>query len=52
MARLAEGRQEAGYHKVVWRALDQQGRAVPGGLYLARLPAADYTRSVKLVLLK
>ena len=52
MARLVDGHVEAGYHRVVWDGRDARGREVPTGLYIARLLAPEYTKSVKLVLLK
>ncbi|MCH7521361.1 MAG: T9SS type A sorting domain-containing protein [Candidatus Marinimicrobia bacterium] len=52
VARLADGRLEAGEHRVVWNGRDARGREVPTGLYIARMVTATYTKSIKLVLLK
>ena len=52
VVRLVDGHREAGYHQLVWNGRDARGREVPTGLYIARLLAPTYTRSIKLVLLK
>ncbi len=52
VVRLVDGHLEAGYHRVVWNGRDHRGREVPTGLYIARLFSPEYTRSIKLVLLK
>ena len=50
--RLIDRQVEAGYQQVVWNGRDTFGRQVPSGIYIARLLAPTYTRSIKLVLLK
>ena len=52
VAQLMSGLLSAGYHKVVWAGLDAFGRPVPSGTYIARLVTPDYTKSIKMVLLK
>ena len=50
--RLAEGNMPPGYHAAVWHGRDTAGRAVPSGLYIARLATLKYTKSIKMILLK
>ena len=52
VARLVEGREEAGYRQVVWNGRDRSGRALPSGMYIVRLVTPEHTKSIKLVLLK
>ncbi len=49
---LVEQRLEAGYHQLVWNGRDRRGREVPTGMYIVRLVTAEYTKSIKMVLLK
>jgi len=44
--------QTPGYHKVIWSGRDARGRSVSSGIYIARLVAPGYSKSVKMVLLK
>ena len=44
---LAEGYQEAGSYQVRW-----DGAGFPSGIYVARLVTPEYTKSIKMVLLK
>ncbi len=52
VSRLLQGRREAGTHQVVWDGADEQGRAVPSGIYLARMVTEDGVEVGKLVLAK
>lgn len=52
VSRLSIGTREAGYHRLQWEALDARGQELPSGIYIARLVTPEYSRSVKLVLLK
>ncbi|UCD38508.1 MAG: T9SS type A sorting domain-containing protein [Fidelibacterota bacterium] len=47
VARLVDGYIEPGYHQVQW-----DGREFASGIYIARLLAAEYSKSIKMVLLK
>lgn len=47
VAMLAEGRQEAGEHRVIWEA-----GACPSGVYFAKLEAGGETKNIKIVLMK
>ncbi|MCH8838773.1 MAG: leucine-rich repeat domain-containing protein, partial [Candidatus Marinimicrobia bacterium] len=50
--RLHHGWLSAGGYSIIWKGQDSAGRYVPSGIYIARLTAPSYTKSVKLVLLK
>jgi predicted GH43/DUF377 family glycosyl hydrolase len=47
ITRLVDGYLEPGYHEVLWN-----GRDFPSGIYIARLVTPEYSRSIKMVLLK
>jgi len=47
VAKLFEGRQDAGEHSMTWNASE-----FPSGIYLARLEAGNKSQNVKMVLLK
>ena len=42
----------AGYHRAVWDATDDLGRPISGGLYIYRINADGYSKTMKMVLLK
>ncbi len=52
VTRLVGGYLEPGYHEVMWDGRDANGRSVPSGIYIARLVTPEYTKSIKMVLLK
>ena len=52
VVRLVDQRLEAGFHQSAWNGRDANGRDVPTGVYFARLLTTEYTRSIKLALLK
>ena len=52
IAQLISDNLPAGYHDIVWNGRDKAGRAVPTGIYIARLVTPEYTKSIKMVLLK
>jgi len=52
LATLAEGRREAGTHLESWRGLDDNGRALPSGVYLVRLESRDGVSARKAVLIQ
>jgi YVTN family beta-propeller protein len=49
---LLDGWQAAGERSLPWEGRDGQGRALPAGLYFARLTSAGGAETVKLLLLK
>ncbi len=49
---LNEERREAGAAQVTWDGRDEQGNALPSGVYLVQLNTVDYREAKKLVLLK
>jgi hypothetical protein len=49
---LAQGTQEAGYHKVIWDGKNAYGQSVPSGAYFYKLEAGDFAQSMKMILLK
>jgi flagellar hook assembly protein FlgD len=48
--RLVDARQEPGYYEVVWDGKDEQGRAVPSGVYFVRLRAGDVAMVKRMLL--
>ena len=42
----------AGYHKTVWDATNDLGRPLSGGLYIYRIQAGGFSKTMKMVLLK
>jgi hypothetical protein len=52
VSELVGGYQDAGYHQVIWNGRDSQGRELSSGVYIARLAASGYSKSIKMVLLK
>ncbi len=50
--RLVDGHARIGTYKAEWGGLDATGRAVPSGIYIARLETSEYNQSIKMVLLK
>ena len=50
--RLIENRLEAGYHSVVWDGVGPGRIAVAAGLYLIRMEAGNFTKTLKLILVK
>ena len=49
---LVNERLEPGYRQVTWNGRTARGGDVPTGIYIARLVTPQYTRSIKMVLLK
>jgi hypothetical protein len=49
---LVNSRFEAGYHSVVWDGLNEQGSTVASGVYIYHFQAADFQKTMKLMLLK
>lgn len=50
--RLVDGLQPPGDHQIIWDGSTEHGRHIPSGIYIARLVTPEYTRSIKMVLLK
>ena len=44
--------QKAGYHQIDWAGVDQNGKAIPAGVYLMRLQAGEFLQVRKLLLVK
>ena len=42
----------AGYHRAVWDATDDIGKPLSAGLYIYRIKAGSYSKTMKMVLLK
>ncbi|MCG8607232.1 T9SS type A sorting domain-containing protein [bacterium] len=49
---LVEGVQRAGQHSVFWNGTDANGVSVSGGVYFYQLKTEDFTKSLKMILLK
>jgi flagellar hook assembly protein FlgD len=49
---LVNDRLEAGYHSVVWDGRNELGQTVSSGVYIYRFEASDFTKTLKLMLLK
>ncbi len=49
---LVDQEMQPGYHRAVWDAKDHAGRAMPTGIYIARLVTQEYAKSIKMLLLK
>ncbi|MFC1619781.1 FlgD immunoglobulin-like domain containing protein [Candidatus Neomarinimicrobiota bacterium] len=52
ITRLADNYLPAGSYESVWDGRDGDGRVVPSGIYIARLVTAEYSKAIKMVLLK
>jgi hypothetical protein len=52
VANLVDGYMEQGYHSIVWNARGADRRKLPSGIYIARLATPEYSKSIKMVLLK
>ncbi|MFC1547811.1 FlgD immunoglobulin-like domain containing protein [Candidatus Neomarinimicrobiota bacterium] len=52
VARLIDGYRQLGFHETVWDGRDVFGHPLPSGIYIARLTTPEYSKSVKMVLLK
>jgi flagellar hook assembly protein FlgD len=49
---LVSTEQKAGFHLVIWDGKNNQGNDVSGGAYIYRFVAGEYTKTMKLLLLK
>lgn len=52
VATLVDGHRPAGAHTAAWAGLDDRGRALPSGVYMARLEGIGAISTTKLVLTK
>ncbi|UCH11482.1 MAG: T9SS type A sorting domain-containing protein [Fidelibacterota bacterium] len=52
VAELAEGWMDAGAHTVAWDGRTSRGEEMPSGIYIVRLSTENFSRSVKMILLK
>jgi hypothetical protein len=49
---LVKGKVQAGYYEAVWNGCNDLGQQVSSGIYIYRFKAADYQKTLKLILLK
>jgi hypothetical protein len=49
---LVDGRQSAGFYDLQWQAKDAQGNPLGTGMYLARIQAGDFSKTIKMLYLK
>ncbi|MFB0517052.1 MAG: T9SS type A sorting domain-containing protein [Candidatus Neomarinimicrobiota bacterium] len=52
VARLVDGYMEPGYHQTQWNGRNVDGYELPSGIYIARLTTPEYSKAVKMLLLK
>ena len=52
VVRLENRQMGAGYHQATWNGRANDGREVPTGIYFARITAAEYRQTIKMLLLK
>jgi len=43
---------DAGYHKAVWDGLDEEEQPVSTGIYLYRLKSGNFSKTMKMALIK
>ena len=49
---LFDGKKEAGLHSVVWSGMEQNGKALPSGIYFYSISTGQKTVTKKMVLSK
>ncbi|MBA7481166.1 hypothetical protein ES707_16636 [subsurface metagenome] len=52
VTRLKQEHLDAGYHQVIWDSRDRAGRDLASGIYFARLVMPEYSKTMKMLLLK
>ena len=52
VARLLNQRLEPGFHDLIWNGRDARGHGLPTGMYIVLMVTPEYTKSIKVVLLK
>jgi hypothetical protein len=50
--RLVDASLEPGAYQITWNGEDSSGRDVPSGIYIARMLTPEFTKSIKMILLK
>ncbi len=50
--RLVDSRLEVGFQQVIWNARDSKGRELPTGMYIVLMVTPEFTKSIKMLLLK
>ncbi|HNW58455.1 MAG TPA: T9SS type A sorting domain-containing protein [bacterium] len=49
---LLDKEESAGAHAIIWYGRDSHGRSLPSGVYFARMNAGDWTRTIKMTLMR
>ena len=49
---LLNGKQQAGGHKVLWNGTNDRGQLVGTGVYFYRLTTDNYSKTMRMVLMK
>jgi len=49
---LLNGIQRAGLHQVIWSGKDDLGRPISSGIYFYKMTTENYTKTLKMVLIK
>lgn len=52
VVRLVDGNIKSGFYEVMWNSHSTDGREMAAGIYIARLTAPGFSKSIKMVLLK
>ena len=52
VAQLLNQHLEPGFHELLWNGRDRTGRELPTGMYIVLLATPEYTKSIKMLLLK
>ncbi len=52
VVRLLNQQLEPGFHELIWNGRDHTGRALPSGIYIVLMATPEYSKSIKMVLLK
>ncbi|UCH11227.1 MAG: T9SS type A sorting domain-containing protein [Fidelibacterota bacterium] len=52
VARMVDEWCPAGFHSITWNGRTASGREAPSGIYIARLVTQEYSKSIKMLLLK
>ena len=52
VATLLDGQQRAGGHRANWNGIDSRGNAVASGIYFYQLKTENWSRTMKMMLLK